>query len=638
MNPMEIYVNNKRIRLKPTQSIGKGGEADVYDLGTAKALKLFKQADHPDYMGLPTGLREREQQAAIDRLKTHQTKLPAFPKNLPDRVVKPESLVTDKSGNSIFGYTMPLLQGVAPLIKYSDRSFRSANGVVNQTVVAIFQDLYQTLAKIHTANVAIGDFNDLNILVFKDEAHLIDADSFQFGQFFCQMFTSRFVDPLLCDRHESRLVLQQAHNPNSDWYAFAIMLMECLLFVHPYGGVYKPKNIQAKIPHESRPLQRITIFHPEVQYPKPAIPYKVLSDDLLHYFYQCFEQDRRGEFPKALLDALRWIKCLKCGTEHARQSCPNCHSGSVRSIQTQAQPSQSIAQVSVGNVRVTHIFRTEGAILQTSVHNGELCWLYHDRGEFKREDGSITITGELDGQLQFRLQGKSTLIGKQQQMVTLNLDRPPQAITAERFDTNQSYCYWTHNGQLLRNGKLGSEYVGSEYIGDVLAGQTQFWVGSNFGFGFYRAGSLNVAFVFDAKRPGINDSVKLPPWQGELIDANCAFSADYCWFFAAVKERDRTIHYAYVIRANGESIASYSVDRDEVGWLSQFYGKCAVDRFLLAATDRGIVRMEPHKGQIIQTKEFPQTEPFVDASSRLFAAKDGIYVVKQNEILKLTII
>ena len=50
-------------------------------------------------------------------------------------------------------------------------------------------------------------------------------------------------------------------------------------------------------------------------------------------------------------------------------------------------------------------------------------------------------------------------------------------------------------GQLLRDSLLGPER-----IGDVLSGQTQFWVGERFGLGFYRAGSVSVAFVFGADK------------------------------------------------------------------------------------------------------------------------------------------
>ncbi len=64
------------------------------------------------------------------------------------------------------------------------------------------------------------------------------------------------------------------------------------------------------------------MFDREVRYPKPAIPYRVLPDDLLDALYRIFVEDRRGVFPRRLLDALAWTRCPSCGVEHARPCLP----------------------------------------------------------------------------------------------------------------------------------------------------------------------------------------------------------------------------------------------------------------------------------------------------------------------------
>ena len=128
---MDIYLNQKRIKINPKMVIGKGGEADIYDLKNGKVLKLFKPADHPDYQLLP-----QEQLAAKARIAIHQQKLPAFPTNLPVRVIKPEALATDKQG-MILGYAMPFLQNTISLLKYSDRTYRNTNGLSQQFVTAL---------------------------------------------------------------------------------------------------------------------------------------------------------------------------------------------------------------------------------------------------------------------------------------------------------------------------------------------------------------------------------------------------------------------------------------------------------------------------------------------------------------------
>src|SRR5918999_1000650 len=106
----EVYLEGKKLRLDPTRALGKGGEADVFDLGDGRALKVFKPPEHPDYQGLP-----EEQAAARARLDEHQRKLPAFPKVLPARVVVPQTLATDKRGRTVLGYAMRKLDSIEPL-------------------------------------------------------------------------------------------------------------------------------------------------------------------------------------------------------------------------------------------------------------------------------------------------------------------------------------------------------------------------------------------------------------------------------------------------------------------------------------------------------------------------------------------
>jgi H/ACA ribonucleoprotein complex subunit 3 len=369
------------------------------------------------------------------------------------------------------------------------------------------------------------------------------------------------------------------------------MLMQSLLYVDPYGGVYKPKSQASQIPHSARPLQRITIFHPDVRYPKPAIPYKVLSDDLLHHFHNCFEKDWRGDFPQKLLSSMRWIKCNQCGIEHLRTTCPIC------TPLIAFPPSTSGRGAGGEGCKVIHIFQTEGVILQVALQNNSLNYLYHANHEFKREDNTVLLSGELDANIQFAIFGKSTIVTKQGKALTLTQGQPPQAIAAELIRANSFSRYWIDQGQLLRDGKLGNEY-----IGDILEGQTQFWIGETFGFGFYRAGAISVAFTFDTKCVGIGDRVNIPPIQGELIDANCVFSNDLCWFFTITQEQGNIIHRVSVLRPNGELVATLAASKGDRAWLTNIHGGSAIGNWLFVPTDEGIARVEVNNGQIMITK------------------------------------
>ena len=617
---MIVYLKGNKLTLNPTKSIGKGGEADIFDIGQGQVLKLFKQPNHPDFTGC-----NLEQQMATIRLDEHQRKLPAFPKNLPTRVITPIDLATNKPGNRILGYSMRFLKGYEVLLKYAERKYRQA-GISNELVVQTFIDLHKTVAGIHNKSVVIGDFNDLNIMAKNGEAFIIDSDSFQFGPFKCKVFTEKFVDPLLCDPHDSKLTLINPHTSDSDWYAFAVMFMQSLLFVGPYGGIYNPTNKAQRINHSTRPLKRITVFDKEVKYPKPAIHFSVLSDELLQQFHRIFKEDVRGQFPENLLQ-MRWTTCSGCGTVHARRTCPGC---------AQYSPT-AVTETVRGNVTCNREFQTSGMILFSTMQGSRLRYIYYENGEFKREDGVSFMKGSPRPTMRFRIQSRATLIGEKGQFVSLLPGSKEKyavdsVASIPMFEANEKRLYWIEDGRLLKSDSLGSKY-----IGNVLTDQTIFWVGDQFGFGCYRAGSIKVGFVFGAETGGINDSVRLPLISGQLIDATCYFAGNWTWFIVSTREKGKTINKCMIIKSNGDVCESAEAEEGDGSWLGSTRGKCAAGKFLLAATDNGIVRVEPDGGTLTVVKEFPDTEPFVDSGCHLFAGKSGLYVVSRREIKSLKI-
>jgi hypothetical protein len=618
----DIWVGGKRQRLDPDKAIGKGGEADVYDLGNGKVLKVFKRPDHPDLQGQPEA-----QAAAVKRIAEHQQKLRAFPTGLPARVVAPEELALDAKGN-VAGFTMRFLSGTEVLLRYTQQTFRQ--GIPASVVVQILKDMHMTVGAIHRAGVVIGDFNDLNVLVKDTEANFIDADSMQFGQYHCMVYTQRFVDPLLCDPNAKAPELVKPHNKESDWYAFAVMVMQTMLFVEPYGGTYKPKNATGQIPHTVRPLKRITVFNPDVRYPKPAIPYKVLPDDLLQFFLDTFEKDRRGVFPARLLEELRWTKCTSCGSDHARHVCPNCSTAAPEAVKART--------VVRGQVEATRVFWTSGTILRADVHNGHVLWLYHENGAFKREGGVKVADGAIDPHIRYRLRQDSTIMAKGSMAVRLQSGTVKDKFDVDVLgqlpvlDTNDSHTYWTHGGVLYRDEKWGRER-----IGEVLAGQTMVWVGPKFGFGLYRAGQLTVTFIFNTEASGINDTVKTHPIRGKLIDATCVISDSRAWFLTSTQEGGKTVNRCSVIKEDGTLEASAEAEAGDGSWLSSIRGGCATRQAMLIPTDQGIIQVKADQGKISIVKEFPDTEPFVDSVSKLVVGSDGLYVVGSKEITRLVI-
>ncbi|SEU00955.1 hypothetical protein [Stigmatella erecta] len=620
---MDIYLEGKRVRVDPSRSLGKGGEADVFDLGDGRALKLFKPPEHPDYQGLP-----EEQAAARIRLDEHQRKLPAFPRLLPPRVVVPQTLATDRKGRRVLGYAMRKLEGAEPLRRFSDPAFRRT-GALAQQVAEVLCGLHRTLNAVHGAGVVVGDFNDLNVLTVGADAFLIDADSFQFQGFLSSVFTERFLDPLrLPGASASSLSPGRAASPDSDWYAFAVALMQSLLCVGPYGGIHRPKAPAPRATAAARLHQRLTVFHPEIQYPKPALPLSTLPDELLHQLHRVFVEDARGPFPLPLLEGLRFTACASCGLEHARAACATCRPNASAPV--------TPLTASRGQVTASRLFSTRGVLVHACVEDGVLRWLSHEDGVYRREDGRPVLQAPLDPSLHWALQGERTLVGRGGELVVLTPGQSPERLGVDApegrpaFAANLRHRYWAHAGGLWRDGSLGAER-----IGDVLQGQTRLFVGPRFGLGFHRAGNLRGAFVFDAEHPGLRDGLALPWPAGRLVDVECLFEGANAWLFLAEESGGRTLHHCAVVSSGGTLRFQAQGVAGDGSWLGALRGPCVLGDVLFAATDTGLVRVEPRQGRLEAVREFPDAEPFADAGCRLFMTRHGLTVVGRQHITGL---
>jgi len=601
-----VYIDGKQHRLSPAAAIGKGGEADVFKLDDQRALKLFKAPDHPDLKGLPA-----EQRGAKERLKLHQSKLPAFPAGLPSKVITPLQLAHDKQG-SVVGYTMALLDSTVALKRYGERAFREGN-IDTAHILELFENLHETVSGLHAKQVIIGDFNDLNVLVKDREGYFIDADSMQFGPYMCAMYTMRFVDPTLCDPTATVVELNHPYNELSDWYAYGVLLMQSLLYVDPYGGIYRPKDRSKAIPHPQRPLRRITVFHPDVQYPRPAVPYEQLPLPLLDYFKAMFEQDQREVFPVDLLDYRLW-------TVPPSQA---------------VWPLPSLMTVS-DKVTARIVFETSGFILDVARFGNRLIWLYHQDDQLRRENDYALVKGKHDPNLRAKLHGHMTVLARDNQLLVLDQDKVVDRQSVAKFGplplvaTNNQHRYWIDQGKLWRD-----DHFGPKVIGQVLDAQTMFWVGEHFGLGLTRAGQLQYVFVFDAEHTGINDTLDFVPVNGHLFDVACCFSTELVWLLMAVDQGGQEYRRAVVYDRSGKLLADETFPATEDHWLYELRGNAAAGQFLLASTDDGVVRIEINRGKLALTRQFTETAPYVDRTTRLVVANDGLYAVNRQQIVHL---
>jgi hypothetical protein len=631
-------VRGRSVALKDTAKLGEGGEADVFDISAEfppeeLALKRWKEPDHPDYQGDDDEAKRNRALAEL-RLETYGKKLQVFPKGLPNRIIAPLDLVTDVSGK-VFGYTMPKLKDVTKVAFLADRGRRESLNVSAEAIVRLFRDLHPTVQGAHAnvSQVVFGDFNYSNVLANLQtlQAFVIDADTFQFtspeaGFFSCRAFTPRFVDPLICDPLERKLVQKRPHTQDTDWYAFALQLFECLMFTAIYGGTHLPKDRRTMLSHDLRPLKRISVFHPEVKYPNNGTPLTWLPRKVAGYYEDLIAKDARGEFPYEFLDILL-AQAQGKSVDVPLLSAPAGRKELVR-----------------GKLRFRRVFNNPGSILDAALRGKSVDVVTHNAGAFEREDRSIVTRAAERSDLTVRVSGDRTVFASQGRIVVLAPGKQPSVYAADTFqggplvfDTCGTKLVWCNRGKLMREGRDGPEDIGT-----VMEGQTLVWTGPSFGFGFYRAGGYRVGFVFSPERSGINDSVQLPPLRGELVDSWCTFTAERCWFFAATRLGGKVTHTCVAINSQGEVVAQATAEEGDASWLGTLRGKCAATlssskHVLFAAKDDGLVIVGPEGAALIEQASFDGTAELVSPDDRLlYDRSEGLYVVNRRGIHLLT--
>lgn len=483
-----LRVRGNVIQPNPSTLIGEGGEAEIFRIAGDTVLKLYKS---------PTAV--------------HQAKLEQLPQ-FPPCVVAPAYLSYDDATGKLIGYTMPFVDNAYHLRSLMNRDFREKSGIDRKQVIDLFRLLHGCLKSIHATSVVVGDFNPLNILIdHQSQPKFIDADSMQWGGFVCNTFTPKYVDPLRCDPSASSLVLTHLHDEKTDWYAFALMLFEALLYVHPYGGVHK-------LSADQRALKRLSVFDAAVKYPAAAEPLDTLPDTVLDYYKAVLTADRRGEFPTDLFALLQGYRIVTA-------------------------PRPSVAP------------DTKGVLICAAVQDGRKVFVYHDNGVFYREDGTPIITGALDPLLHFTMHGRATIVtkggdsyrieGKNIERLSIELFRDQTPVVS----SNGRQLYW------VAAGELWCEDAGHvRHIDSVIAKQTRIWAGPYFGIGLSTARGITRAFLFDGDL-GQRLPIELPRLDGLVKEAACLFERDKAQLFLTLEKSKAETTIRLTVNALGLVVA-----------------------------------------------------------------------------------
>jgi len=611
---MQVIINNKTVRLDTQTVIGVGGEATIFQ-HQGKAVKIYTA---------PDALREQKLRAMHTRTA-----------QLPQEVIAPQDLVLDKKGKQVIGFTMRLLDSdYVEVRKLASKKYRAMTGLTARDVGQLFLKTGQTLNCIHQAGMVVGDFNDLNLMFHDDDVLFIDVDSFQFGQYPCLVGTETFIDPNLYGRDLSQ---QPYFTPENDWYSFAVLLFKSLLLTHPYGGVHPQVKLLTK-----RAQQRISVLHPDVNYPRIAYSPELLTDELQALFESWFTHGYRGVFPLEQLQTyIQTLKtCPSCDAAYPmnHSHCPVCA----------AQVPVTITTAAASQV----LLQTQGEIVAWQVSGQKVRLIAHENGKailYVLKGRSVIQTVSLFDAIptaKYTFSDDYLIVSPaadSDDLLVLNTSgTKPSAVlktTSAKFGNggrvfgaNHSALYRIAAGYLMRGQFRYGQLVEQPVIA-VAENQTWFQVDTATDrlFGFFRAFREHNYWL-------LNGSTRLdvdlsPLEQTEfLIDIQVKFAASTVLVMRQTQlngvERvrlDEIDHKGRLLQALLITDTEHLIPLDAHAY---------AQNTLVYATDQGIVNEQLNTRA---TKTFAQTEPVVQQGDRIFAHEHGLLTISDKRVLLLTL-
>lgn len=384
-----------------------------------------------------------------------------------------------------------------------------------------------------------------------------------------------------------------------------------------------PRPADALAVHHLGPSAALSVLRSDVQYPRAGVHFRVLPDELLHWFEAMFEKDRRDELPERLL-RLTWTKC-RCGAEHARPTCPDCASLGAAAMRAATRHN--------GRCTATVVFRTHGQVLAAVQQEG-LKYLYAADGAVRREDGQVVWSAPLQPGLRFSIAGPVTYAGVNGQVRRINAGMPVALSSTGMTGTDTVFA--AAAGRLLRTeGEWLIDGVTGNRVGKIMEGQTWLRSGEALAFGFYRAGLVPFFFLLRHGRTGLVE-VKLPAIEGRMVECSAVFDEQHVLFSCLHEKDGKRTGAMFLVGSDGALIAHAAGPAEDSRMFTSTRGRALLGGRMVCATDEGLLALAVSGGRIIEGTLFTDTQPFVGAGWELIPGAGGsVYVISTQEIVQL---
>jgi hypothetical protein len=579
-----VYLHHTPIQLDPAALIQSGGEGMVFAYSQS-AIKLYHQPEHHHAEKLCHFLQTRLNQ------------------RLPEGVLGPQAIVSDKNGN-VLGFQMARLEGgTRPLKLLSNPGFMQKEGLQLGQVLALFRNMHETLTQLHGLNLVVGDLNDQNLFWLPTSGRVfwIDVDSYQFDRFPCPVALQTFLDPQLY--HIADFRLRPVFTPLTDWYAFTTLLVKSMLQVHPYGGTHPQQKTLA-----GRAAAHISLLHPSVTYPKRANPPETLPDDWLHLIHRIYEKGERLIFPLSLLEqfARRLITCQGCGLTYSaeRRDCPACR-----------HQTPVVAPITkVGQMQLRCLLRVDGVIVHVAVQpTGRMIVVYRSGADYRVVQtgvgGMVQELMQFSGREGYRFAWLDQVLvvnpPGSQQLLLLDLSQPsPRRLAMLETALFQEEAVFASTGSALirvagttiLRGRIQEGLFVEEMIGTAHHNQTQLWGSGGIIGGVNRVFGDYHLFWWD-QRGRVLELPPITPQPGESIGEITFYAHDGAIAFLLERKRGgQAVTQVLLLNHDGKLVRQWEVAAAPPHDLRT--GKALVGTTLLHATDEGILK-EMSQGNVM---------------------------------------
>jgi len=262
---MQYIINGNKISISQKDYVTQGGEGKIFQKGKV-AYKIYDDSKKMIPIGKIQELSEL---------------------NVPN-IVRPIDVIYTLN-KELIGFTMNWLgDDNYPLCKLFTNTFRDANGITNDHVIELVENIKNIIiSPIHTNKCLMVDGNEFNYLVKPDFVTplFIDVNSYK-----TRSFPPTAIMPSIRDwQHPNDF------NEVSDWFSFAIISFQLFIGIHPFKGKlqgYKKNDF------ESRIKDNASIFHSEIKLPPPVRNFDLIPSDYMDWYIRLFEKGERIPPPK----------------------------------------------------------------------------------------------------------------------------------------------------------------------------------------------------------------------------------------------------------------------------------------------------------------------------------------------------